>query len=539
MDLRGYISKYKAEDPALAAVLELVQRHMTLTDERIRELAGRIPGSGSTVSISGESIQERTIDATKLKFAIIDEAIIGEAAIGTANIQDAAITRAKIALLAVGNAQIEDLSASKLTAGTIDAAVINVLNLNAGNITSGILSAALLAAASIDVTKLNIRTFITTCVFSPGPGPTDMQWTAGAVFFQGLTYAISSGVTTGNRFVYWDVGNTFFTSNTAYLPANTRFLVATRESGGLVSEVWRQAGGQSTVTTGVIVDNAVTTNKVQDFAITDAKIFNLDAVKITAGFLSASRIAAASITANKLNLRKFIADIIWTNNDPSPGSISWLGVIIYYDGNTYTPTGGNTSNRYIWWNVGDTGLSTGNDFTPANNRYPVAINDGGFVKEVWDNPLAGPIIQEANLSFGLISGVEPKLASVAAFNISSGVVPLKTTVANISGAGFLLKVTVYCNTTNSGPSTALRVSTTIDGGTVYHENIYATGTTFPKSAIANAQKLNGNGASAGNYITFDYMIGYASSLLVEVELTTASGSAGESVDVFVNYAEKL
>jgi hypothetical protein len=72
-----------------------------------------------------------------------------------------------------------------------------------------------------------------------------------------------------------------------------------------------------------------------------------------------------------LNLKyPFISGDVWTDNNPSAGSVSWNAHTLTYAGITYNIAAGSTSNYFIYWNGGS---------TYQTSNTPPALTDGQFI----------------------------------------------------------------------------------------------------------------------------------------------------------------
>lgn len=106
------------------------------------------------------------------------------------------------------------------------------------------------------------------------------------------------------------------------------------------------------------------------------------------------KIANAAIDASKINVGLiFLSDDIWTDNSPAPGYVSWNQHKVYWNGNEYVITAGNTNLKYIYWDNQATSYSasaTLPDLTDAG--FIIAVNNGGLHELVWNQSIAKKLV---------------------------------------------------------------------------------------------------------------------------------------------------
>ena len=193
----------------------------------------------------------------------------------------------------------------------------------------------------------------------------------------------------------------------------------------------------SNINTGALNASLITTGTLNAAL---ANVINLNASNINAGVLSADRIAAGSIDVTKLVLRDFVSGVIFTNNSPVAGSVSWGGsYAVYLEGTTYAINAGNTANKYIWFDpsASATTLQTSNSFTPAANRFLVAINNSGIITEVWRqlaaNMITASMLSPASVTGGATGAIAANTITgdnIAANTITGDKIQAKTILAN-------------------------------------------------------------------------------------------------------------
>jgi hypothetical protein len=95
----------------------------------------------------------------------------------------------------------------------------------------------------------------------------------------------------------------------------------------------------------------------------------------------------------------------FTNNSPSPGSISWAGCHIVYKGQNYTITDGNTDKKFVCWLLSTPTVFTTGDVKPelTQDDVLVAINDNGIARI---QIVPGKMVHGAAITSGSVNSAE-------------------------------------------------------------------------------------------------------------------------------------
>lgn len=95
----------------------------------------------------------------------------------------------------------------------------------------------------------------------------------------------------------------------------------------------------------------------------------------------------------------------FTNNSPSPGSISWAGCHIVYKGQSYTITDGNTDKKFLCWLLSKPTVFTTGDVKPelTQDDVLVAINDNGIARI---QIVPGKMVHGAAITSGSVNSAE-------------------------------------------------------------------------------------------------------------------------------------
>lgn len=95
----------------------------------------------------------------------------------------------------------------------------------------------------------------------------------------------------------------------------------------------------------------------------------------------------------------------FTNNSPSPGSISWAGCHIVYKGQSYTITDGNTDKKFVCWLLSKPTVFTTGDVKPelTQDDVLVAINDNGIARI---QIVPGKMVHGAAITSGSVNSAE-------------------------------------------------------------------------------------------------------------------------------------
>jgi len=193
----------------------------------------------------------------------ITETQISDEAITTPKLAANAVVADKIAANAVTS---DKIAANAVIAGKIAAGAVSTDELAANAVT-----ADKIQAGAVDASKLTVaQIFIDGLTFTDhSPDSQSVTWSSCTVYYQGNKYTIS-GNSTNKKYIYWNVGDTTFsTSDTKPSWAENRFMIAINR-GGVHTTVWNATlihGG--TIIAGTITaqelttEDAVITNSVQ------------------------------------------------------------------------------------------------------------------------------------------------------------------------------------------------------------------------------------------------------------------------------------
>lgn len=195
---------------------------------------------------------------------------------------------------------------------------------------------------------------------------------------------------------------------------------------------------------------------------------------IDAYAITASKIAAGAITANKLFIGIIVIDGLsfWYNGS---GDLCWSDCYLYYQGAEYhiapNPYGLPPDYPYIYWGIGDLGLS-GGDTKPTDpeSYFMIAVQKAGVCYPVWN----ATIIHGGSIITGSITGEEIDVGSIIIRNSAqiAGTVQILPNQVIIDGA-----VTLY-NWRKTGDVTK------IDGGQI------STGSVIGSAIYANTITAN-------------------------------------------------
>ncbi|MEM4406671.1 MAG: phage tail protein, partial [Candidatus Methanomethylicaceae archaeon] len=162
------------------------------------------------------------------------------------------------------------------------------------------------------------------------------------------------------------------TENKLYRSTGTTWVasVPTTDLSGQITET--QIANDS-ISTPKIKSNAIEGYHIKSNSISSAHIQSdaIEAGHIKAGAVGTDELAAEAVTAqkikagevyaSKLNVAQiFVEALTVSNNSPSSGYVSWTSHTIYYQGTGYSISSGNTNNKYIYWDVGNTTLTASN-----------------------------------------------------------------------------------------------------------------------------------------------------------------------------------
>ena len=187
------------------------------------------------------------------------------------------------------------------------------------------------------------------------PSGGNICWSACTLYYQGIAYAIAaSNTAAGELFVTWTVGASTFTIGNSYTPGPTVFPILTNNQ-GTADVTWDKVG-------------------------------------------------AAAVQASQMNDSTInVQGLVLTNNSPGAGNVAWTACTVYYQGNSYAITAGNTTSghTYITWTVGNTAFTEGASYTPGPTVFAIATNNGGTGDITWNK--AGSISVQGQHLFPVLT----------------------------------------------------------------------------------------------------------------------------------------
>lgn len=252
-------------------------------------------------------------------------------------------------------------------------------------------------------------------------------------------------------------------------------------------------------------------------------------------FIDGDVIVDGSISATSFNVnRPEPVGLTVTNNSPSSGRVAWNAHSIIYAGTAYAITASDTANALIWWNVGDTTLSSGSSYTPQAGRFLMLTNASGTNDTAWNKNASSGIVR-SHLNFALLEGMalQPPV-EVTGINLNPASPPQETTILNVSGsAGVLLAVQIKAESGTTG-SVVATLRFTIDGATAQDYQVWdaaGAGDGRFKTAVKDLSDFPqvGLGDAAGDLWTKSLGIPFTTSCNVKVRVTGANGSAKTAI----------
>lgn len=228
-----------------------------------------------------------------------------------------------------------------------------------------------------------------------------------------------------------------------------------------------------------------------------------------------------------------ITGLTFTNNSPSAGNIAWTACTVWYNGQAYGISAGNTSagEKLVWWVVGETSFRFGNSFTPNITTFDIATNVGGTADNNWSK-IGANGIQSSQVLGGLLFGYQIQTPATA--SVSAGIT---VTLISYSGAGALLGVGVAWNLSTSAGGGAV-LSVNVDGSGAQTFQITTPNNPNP-DPVAVSWGLNSSTSAtiSGNSGLMSYFgIPFNSSIVVQLQVANyVSGS----IQAAAGWAKKL
>jgi len=330
-------------------------------------------GSVLTETITETKISDNAISTPKLKAnAVTAEKIVAEA-----------ITSEKIA---TGAVVADKIGANQIKASHIDSGQIHTEHLAAECVTSdkiktGTILAKNIASGAITAEKLYLSDWLPMGLsFTNDPTTGTISWDPFSIVFMGTKYDIPGGSTT-KKYLWWDYSspNSYQTSDTKPTLQEGDTLIAINDGGTAIQMIPQQTlihGGT-----------------------------------IRSGTITADEIKAGEITAEKLAIAELVIDGLEFTDNPTEGSISWTDCKVYFKGTRYDISGGSTTNKYVYWDKGNSFFSTSSTKPEwAEGRFLIAVNESGYHREIWNATL----IHGGSIVTGSITAEEIKVGSISA-----------------------------------------------------------------------------------------------------------------------------
>ena len=217
----------------------------------------------------------------------------------------------------------------------------------------------------------------------------------------------------GMAFLIARMSGTSFTHNINAANRTWYYWLRARSTSGKYSDY----SPNTTTTTLTATTSAVVATDIDDFAITASKTF----------------INTIILTGDS-----------WSNNSPGAGEVTWNQHNLTYGGAYYRVAAGYTANRYITWTVGNTGgsgtvaspyLTTYSGdaaYTSADDKFNVAVNEGGTHQLVW-NSSANMVIGSAYILD--LAVVNAKINDCNVNKLTAGTISSKVITLGITGGG--------------------------------------------------------------------------------------------------------
>lgn len=120
----------------------------------------------------------------------------------------------------------------------------------------------------------------------------------------------------------------------------------------------------------------------------------ITAYKLADESIISEKIAKSAIDASKINVGLiFLSGDSWSDNTPAPGYVSWNQHKVYWKGNEYVITAGNTNLKYIYWDNQATTYSASATLPNLTDAgFIIAVNNGGLHELVWNQSIAKKLV---------------------------------------------------------------------------------------------------------------------------------------------------
>jgi len=426
-------------------------------------------------TILADALADNAVTTAKLESLAVDASKLASSAVTEGKIAAAAVTAAKTSLAAinattgtlnnntVGTNQIYNgaVTTLKILADAVTAAKINVAGLDGttGDVSANHIVATMLQAGcvttekiyagAVTANKLTLLNFILSEGIWTDNSPTavEVTWAGCKVVYNGTEYPIVMGGNTSDKFIYWQSASPyeFATSDTLPSLGDSDFIVAENLLGTHIL-VWNS----TVVDGGRIRTGSVTATQIQASTIT--------ANELAADAVIAAKILAGAVTTAKLTIAShFVDNLVLTNNSPSAGYIAWSACTMTYNGTQQSISGGNTAEKYIYWDFDTTPTVFRTSATKPSltaSDCLIAINDTGTARQV----LGATLIHGNSIMAGSIYADEIAALTITAAKIATDAITADKIQANAVTANKILAGEIGTNHLVAGAVTSAKIA---------------------------------------------------------------------------------
>lgn len=311
----------------------------------------------------------------------ITETQISDNSISTPKLKANAVTSEKIAANSITGSHIQ---ANSIATGHIQAGAIGTDQLASNSITASKIQAGAVTSSKLAVAQIFIEGLTW---YDNTPSSGYISWSSCTVYYGGVAYNISAG-STNNKYIYWSLGNTSFTtSNTKPSWSDYTFMIAINDN-GYHRTVWNA----TYIHGGTLITGTITAQEISAGSITGDRLASrtITADKIATGTITASEIATNTITVS--NLSSAVTDRMFTDSSTKSVVEGWrYSTTTYIDGGdiyTGTITADKIASRTITADKIATGTITANEITSdwitgkkfrTSSSYPMITFDSSEI----------------------------------------------------------------------------------------------------------------------------------------------------------------
>ena len=168
-----------------------------------------------------------------------------------------------------------------------------------------------------------------------------------------------------------------------------------------------------------------------------------------------------------------VSEGTFNNNTPGAGSVSWVSAKVVYNGNEYTITNSNTSNKFVYWQLSSPTVFATSATLPVlgNNDFLVLINTSGTHLLSWNST----VVDGSRITTGSVTATNIAASAITANEIAASTITAAKIAAGTITANEIAASTITAANIAASTITATEIAAnTITGNKLVANTITAT-----------------------------------------------------------------